>query len=96
MEDEKSWGLADGVGFPISTRTLRYLPYETVTATRSYAEAEELAYFELARYLAALPGGATLLSKTVTLRHGEEALSLTCTLTVIEDIAAERVIEVGD
>ena len=94
MEDEKSWGLASGVGFPISTRTLRYLPYETITSTRSYAEAEELAYFELAGYLAALPGGATLLSKTVTLHHGRESLTLTCTLTVIEDIAAERVIEI--
>ena len=51
-------------------------------------------YFELAGYLAALPGGATLLSKTVTLHHGRESLILTCTLTVIEDIAAERVIEI--
>ena len=83
------------MGFPISTHTLRCLPYETVTATRSYAEAEELAYFELARYIASIPGGATLLSKTVTLRHGEESLTLTCTLSVIEDIAAERIIEVG-
>ena len=94
MEDEKSWGLADGVGFPISTRTLRYLPYDMITSTRSYAEAEELAYFELAKYVTALPGGATLLSKSVTLHHGEEALTLTCTLSVIEDIAAERVIEI--
>ena len=94
IEDEKSWGLTDRVGFPISTHTLRCLPYETVTATRSYAEAEELAYFELARYIASIPGGATLLSKTVTLRHGEESLTLTCTLSVIEDIAAERIIEV--
>ena len=96
IEDEKSWGLTDRVGFPISTHTLRCLPYETVTATRSYAEAEELAYFELARYIASIPGGATLLSKTVTLRHGEESLTLTCTLSVIEDIAAERIIEVGN
>jgi hypothetical protein len=94
MEDEKSWGLADGVGFPISTRTLRYLPYDMITSTRSYAEAEELAYFELAKYIAALPGGATLLSKTVTVAHGLDALTLQCTLTVIEDIAVPREIQV--
>ena len=94
MEDEKPWGLGGGVGFPISTRTLWYLPYEITTATRTYPEAEELAYFELARYIAALPGGATLLGKEVTVTHGEESLTLTCTLTAIEDIATERVIEV--
>jgi similar to stage IV sporulation protein len=96
MEDEKPWSLIDGVGFPISTRTVWYLPYETVTATRTYSEAEELAYLELARYVASLPGGATLLHKEVTVTHGEDALTLTCTLTAIEDIAAERPIQVAD
>jgi hypothetical protein len=96
MEDEKPWSLIGGVGFPISTRTVWYLPYETVTATRTYSEAEELAYLELARYVASLPGGATLLHKEVTVTHGEDALTLTCTLTAIEDIAAERPIQVAD
>ena len=96
MEDEKPWSLIGGVGFPISTRTVWYLPYETVTATRTYLEAEELAYLELARYIAALPGGATLLGKDVTVTHGEDSLTLTCTLTAIEDIAAERPIQVED
>ncbi len=95
MEDEKSWGLAEGVGFPISTRTVWHLPYEITTATRTYAEAEELAYFELAKYIAAIPGG-TLLGKSVTVTHGEDSLTLSCRLTLIEDIAAERIIEVED
>lgn len=94
IDTEESWTLVDGVGFPISVRTVRYLPYETVSVTRSYAEAEELAYFELAKYVAALPGGATLLSKTVTVAHGLDALTLQCTLTVIEDIAVPREIQV--
>ena len=94
MEDEKSWGFVSGVGFPISTRTLWYLPYEMTTATRTYIEAEELAYFELARYIAGLPGGATLTGKSVTVTRGKDFLLLECTLTVIEDIATERVIEV--
>ena len=96
IEDEISWGLVDGVGFPISTRTVWYLPYEMTPATRTYAEAEELAYLELARYIASLPGGATLIGKTVTVRHGEDSLTLTCTLTAIEDIATERPIQVAD
>ncbi|MBR6782899.1 MAG: sporulation protein YqfD [Clostridia bacterium] len=94
MEEERSWGLVGGVGFPISTRTEWYLPYKTVSATRTYAEAEELAYFELARYIASLPGGATLTGKTVTVTRGTDFLLLNCTLTAIEDIATERVIEV--
>lgn len=96
IETERSWGLTGEVGFPISTRTVWYLPYEITAATRTYAEAEELAYLELARYIAALPGGATLIGKTVTVHRGESALTLICTLTAIEDIAAERPIEVEE
>jgi hypothetical protein len=94
IEDEKPWGLWDGVGFPVSTRTRWYLPYEMTSACRTYAEAEELAYFELAKYVSALPGGATLLRKDVTVTRGGEWLTLRCTLTVIEDIATERIIEI--
>ena len=96
IEDEKSWGLGDGVGFPLSTRTVWCLPYTFAPATRSYAEAEELAYFALARYLSAIPGGATLLGKEITVSHGEDCLTMTCVLTAIEDIAAERLIQIAD
>ena len=95
MENERSWGLLDGVGFPVSTRTVWYLPYEITTATRTYAEAEELAYFELAKYIASVED-ATLLGKAVTVTHAEDSLTLTCRLTLIEDIATERIIEVAD
>ncbi len=96
IENEKSWGLVDGVGFPISVRTVWYIPYTVTTATRTLQEAEELAYFELARQIAALPGRAELLNKTVTVRHGEDALTLTCTLTCIEDIGRVRLIEIAN
>ena len=94
IDDEKPWGVVGGVGFPISTHTRWYLPYEMCPATRTYAEAEELAYFELAKYIAALPGGATLIGKTVSMTRAEDFLMLSCTLTAIEDIATERIIEV--
>jgi similar to stage IV sporulation protein len=96
IEDEKSWGLGGGAGFPISFRTVWHLPYEITEATRTYAEAEELAYLALARYIAALPGGATLIGKAVTVRHAADSLTLSCTLTAIEDIAARRIIEVEE
>jgi sporulation protein YqfD len=94
IENEKSCGILDGVGFPVSLRTTWYLPYTVTRATRTYAEAEELAYFELAKAIAALPGGAELIRKEITLHHGADALTLTCTLTAIEDIATERIIEI--
>lgn len=96
IEDEKSWALADGVGFPISVCTVWYMPYTVTTATRTLAEAEELAYFELAKQIAALPGGAELISKTVSVHHGTEALTLTCMLTCIEDIGRVRPIEIAN
>lgn len=94
IESEKVYGLAGGVGFPISLRTVWYMPYTVTTATRTLQEAEELAYYELARRIAALPGGAELISKTITVHHGSDALTLTCTLTCIEDIGCVRPIEI--
>ncbi len=95
IESERSWGLLSGVGFPLSVRTVWYLPYTVETVTRTYAEAEELAYFELARRIGELPGGAELLGKTITTSRGTEAFILTCTLTCIEDIGTVRFIEIG-
>ena len=94
IEEETSWGILPSVGFPISTKTRWYVPYVEETCTRTYAEAEELAYFELQRYLASLPGGAEVLSRSVTVSHGPDALYLFCQITCIEDIAERRVIEV--
>ncbi len=95
IESERSWGLLKGIGFPISTRTVWRIPYTVVTATRTPAEAEELAYFELARQIEALPGGAELIAKSIVISHGEDTLTLTCTLTCIENIGTVRPIEVG-
>ena len=96
IEEEYTWGLKADVGFPISVRTVWYLPYTVTQATRTYAEAEELAYLELAAKIAALPGGAELLSKTVTVHRGEDFLTLVCTLNCIEDIGEVRPIEIAE
>ncbi len=90
----KDLGLVPGVGFPISILTEWHLPATTQRATRTYAEAEELAYIELARRIHALPGGPELLEKKVTTTRTPDALLLTCTLTCIADIGRVREIEV--
>ena len=95
IEGEQSLGLVQGVGFPISVSTVWHLPYEMRTCTRTPAEAEALAYVELSRRIAALPGGAELLSKTIKTYAGDEVFVLTCTLVCVEDIGRVREIERG-
>ena len=46
-----------------------------------------MAYLELSRRIAAIPGGAELLSKTVCPILTEDAFILDVTLTCVEDIA---------
>ena len=87
-------GIFSEVGFPISVRTVWHLPYTNTVATRTPAEAEELAYFELAREIGAIPGGVELLQKTVTTHLGESEFRLDCTVLCIEDIAATRPIDI--
>ncbi len=93
IEKEAILSPVSSVDFPISVRTVWYLPYTVTTATRTYAEAEELAYVELARRIAALPR-TELLNKTVSVARTPDALVLTCTLTCIEDIGLVREIEI--
>ena len=79
---------------PMAWVTEWYIPYQTVSATRDYAEAEELAYFELSRRILSLPGGAEVLSKTITTTLCEDRYILSCTLECIRDIAKEQTFEV--
>ena len=94
IESERSMGIFSEVGFPLSVRTVWYLPYTVTEATRSPAEAEELAYFELAREIASIPGGVELLQKTVTTHLGESEFRLDCTVVCIEDIGTTRPIDI--
>lgn len=83
-----------GVDFPIALVTEWYLPYTVTEEKRTYAEAEELAYLALTQRIGSLPGGAEVLSKTVTTTLGEDMYILTCTLECIRDIAKEQTFEV--
>ncbi len=96
IEREQIMSPVSGVGFPISVRTVWHLPYEMITVTRTHAEAEELAYVELARRISAIPGGAELLGKTIRTTRTPDAFILTCTLTAVEDIGTVREIEIGN
>ena len=97
IEQQVDFSLLPGVGFPIAVRTVWYLPVsEPAEYTRTPAEAEALAYLELSRRIAAIPGGAELLSKTVRPILTEDAFILDVMVTCVEDIAQAVPIEVGE
>ncbi len=83
-----------GADLPIALETRWYVPYTVTTEKRTYAEAEALAYLELSQKIGSLPGGAEVLSKTITTTLGEDTYFLTCTLECIRDIAKEQTFEV--
>lgn len=97
IEEMRELSLWPGVGFPLAVRRVWYLPAaQSVTLTRTPAEAEELAYLELSRRIAAIPGGAELLSKTVRVTLTEDMLLLEATYTCVEDIAVSVPIQVEE
>ncbi len=101
IKSEKNLSLLPGVGFPVSVRTTWYIPVgdsvsRMVTVTRTPAEAQELAYLELARQIAAIPGGAELLRKTVIPSLTDTAFCLDVTVVCVEDIAREAVFSVTE
>ena len=96
IESEKVCGIIPGVGFPISVRTTWFIPRteaaEPCILSRTPAEAEALAYLELARRIREIPG-VELLSETVRPVLTEDAFILEVTLTCVEDIASVQPFE---
>ncbi len=90
IESERSIIPFSSVGFPLSVKQVWYLPYEYHTATRTYAEAEELAYLALSKRIRELPGGAELLQKTIKTTRTDSAYILTCELVCVENIGTVR------
>ncbi len=86
--------LFDILETPFSLRTEKYLEYKTVSMTRSPAEAEELAYFELEGRLSSLAENTTLIKKSVTPYEREDRFLLHCVIVLIEDIACVSEFEV--
>ena len=67
--------------------------YERQAATRTAAEARELAEAQLAEQLAAESAGRTVLSKTVETVLSEGSVKLLCTVVCEENIATVREFE---
>jgi hypothetical protein len=84
----------DGVPTPFEIQTVRYLEYENKVLTRSVDEAENLAYFELARRLGELAEDSVIIRKTVTPSIRDDRFSLYCVIVAIEDIASVSEFEV--
>ncbi len=103
IEETVSWGLPSRwsemfhegreVGFPLSMTTVCYRPYILETARRTPAEAEALAYAELAQQIEASPD-TTLLQKNITTTLTDTGYRLQCTVICIENIAATVEFEV--
>ena len=90
----ENYCLLEGVSSPLELHTTRFLAYERVKATRSVAEAQELAYFELERRLGSIAEGGVILRKTVTPTVGEDSFLLYCVVVSVEDIAMVSEFEV--
>jgi similar to stage IV sporulation protein len=87
IQESKSLTLIRGISLPISINTVWHVPYSTKTVTRTDAQLEQQAYFELSMELEKIPGGVELIKKTVITSADEEGYHLECTLVCIEDIA---------
>lgn len=96
IEMVENFCFRDGSPIPFEMRTVKYLEYEWVSATRSQSEAEELAYFELSRKLAECAPDTVILKKTVVPQITDKKFSLYCTVVAIEDIAETVEFEVSD
>ncbi len=82
-----SYSFLDGGRLPVSKTTQKHLEYETQTSIRTQAQAEELAYFELAQRLGELSGDAILVRKVIMPEIHDDFFALRCVIVCIEDIA---------
>ncbi len=79
---------------PISLSYTKMRSYHTEWRERGAEEALALCYEELARQLSLLSGEVQLLQKSIATEVGENSVTLTCTLTCIENIAEVQEFEI--
>ncbi len=79
---------------PLSLSYTKVHPYHTEWRERGAEEALGLCYEELARQLSLLSGEIQLLQKEIATEVGESSVTLTCTLTCIENIAQVQEFEI--
>ena len=96
IKEKKSPALFGVADLPLSFDVVTQKPYTLQTTSRTHAEALELAYGELELYLSALSKDAQLLRKDVATEITEDALTLTCTLSCIENIAVQSEFDVTE
>lgn len=95
IESEINCSPAEGVGLPLSIRRTWYLPVEKRRVTRTPAEAEALAYLALSREIAAIPGGAELISEQILPTLTDTCFRLEVHILCVEDIAREAPVGIG-
>lgn len=95
--NQTKWTLAGGFALPITWETEVYLPYETVTLTRTHEEAEALARAVLEEHLAELLGGEGSVTKTqFTSAEQGNMLLVTMSAECLEQIGVEVPIPVNE
>lgn len=87
--------LPDGTSLPIEISSEEQHEYVMRSRTRSYEEAERLAYFELSKKLAE-DGGHTVIRKVITPSLSEKSFRLHCMVISVENIALTSEFEVED
>ncbi len=87
IKNVKEFSLPGGRTLPFGLVLTRTVPYTSVSAKRSVAEARALALAELSSRLEADSAGRTLLQKTTEARIDTKGVTLVCTVVAEEDIA---------
>ena len=95
IESVKNFSGLGQYAIPVSLTVEQRRYYEEVSATRTEAQALEMAYAELAREIEAL-GDVQLLRKEITTSISEDALILECTVLCLEDIAEQVEFEASE
>ena len=87
----------DGTRLPLKCHTTTYLSYTYESLKRSPEQAIDIAYSELdAQISEIINDGATILKKEVVGTVNDDSYILTCTLTLLEDIAETVEFEVSE
>lgn len=84
----------NGKKMPFAQKTVKYVEYEYITATRSDEEMQALAEQKLFRHINENLEGAEILSRSISAKNADGRYILTCKIKCIKNIAEQREVEI--
>lgn len=84
----------NGKKMPFAIKTVKYIEYEYITATRTQAEMQALAEQRLFRLISEELEGAEILSRRIDSKNADGKYILTCKIRCVKDIAEQRTVEI--